>query len=384
MKYLVLLFSNLKRHRLRTALTILTIFIAFLLFGYLSAIERGITGGVTLAGQSRLIVRHKVSIIQLLPISYKTRIARVPGVEAVTFLTWFGGNYQDPKNFFPKMPVVPEEFLDLSPEYQLDDAAKKRWLENRTGAIVGETLANKYGFKVGDRVPIQGNIWMKKGGESLWEFDVVGIYTATEKSTDTSQMFFRYDYFDEARERGEGEVGWFVVRITDPERAAEVAAAIDAEFENSPAETKAEPEGAFISAFAQQVGDITRIMLAILAAVFFTILLVSGNSMAQSIRERTAELGVFKALGFGNFTVLILVLAESCLIAGLGGALGLGLAYGLISAGIPTLSAMPVFYFPTDKLLLGILMIFALGLLTGAVPAWQAMRLQINEALRRN
>lgn len=385
MKYFILIASNLKRHKVRTTLTVLTIFIAFLLFGYLSAIAKAFDAGVTLAGQKRIIVRHKVSIIQLLPISYQQRIARIPGVEAVTHQTWFGGYYQKPSNFFPKIPVVPEEFLDMYPEYKLSPEAKQRWLTTRTGAIVGEKTARQYDFKVGDHVPIIPNIWMPRDGSQQWDFEIVGIYTGTEKNTDTTQMFFRYDYFDENRvEAAQGQIGWYVVRIANPDKAAEVAAAIDAEFANSPYETKSEAEGAFVSGFAKQIGNIGAIMIAILSAVFFTILLVAGNTMAQTVRERTEEIGVLKALGFSSTLVLILVLAESCLIAGLGGFAGLGLAYGLITAGIPSISALPVFYLPHERLYIGVALIVGLGLVTGAIPAIQAMRLQIAVALRRN
>jgi len=339
---------------------------------------------VTLAGQNRIVVRHKISIIQTLPVSYQQRIARIPGVEAVTHQTWFGGNYQEPKNFFPKIPVVPGEFLELFPEYSLDPEAVARWNTTRTGAIVGRKLARKYGFNVGDRLPIIPNIWMNKSGSAVWEFDIVGIYDGTEKNTDTSQMFFRYDYFDESRAGGTGEVGWYTVRITDPDAAVEIAAAIDDEFANSPAETKAEAEGAFLTAFAKQIGNITAIMISILGAVFFTILLVAGNTMAQSIRERTSEIATLKALGFSNPQILRIVLTESLLISCIGGIAGLGLAWALISAGIPTLSALPVFFIPPTNLAIGFGLAVVLGLLTGILPAWQAARLRIASALRRN
>jgi putative ABC transport system permease protein len=386
MKYFVLIASNLKRHKLRTLLTILTVFIAFLLFGYLSAIAKAFDTGVTLAGQERIVVRHKVSIIQLLPISYQQRIARVAGVEAVTHQTWFGGKVRTERLPSPRMPVVPDEFVDLFPEYQISPDAMDRWLATRTGAIIGTRLTEKpFFFKVGDRVPVVPDIWPRKDGTEQWEFDVVGVYTSADKNTDSSRMFFRYDYFDEARQEGAGGmVGWYVVRISDPDRAAEVAAAIDKEFANSPYETKAEAEGAFQAGFARQIGNIGAIMVAILSAVFFTILLVAGNTIAQTVRERTEEIGVLKALGFSSQLVLVLVLAESCLIAGLGGFAGLGLAYGLIAAGVPSISALPVFYFPPQQLLLGIVLVFLLGLLTGAIPAIQAMRLQIAVALRRS
>ncbi|MCF7765316.1 MAG: FtsX-like permease family protein [Verrucomicrobia bacterium] len=384
MKFLHLIGSNLRRKKLRTTLTMLSILIAFLLYGYLCAIQEGLNAGVSVAGEDRLVVRHKVSLIQLLPVSYKDRIARIPGVDAVVHQTWFGGIYQDPKKFFAQMPVEPEAFLDMYPEFILEEGARKAWMQMRTGAIVGRKTANRFGWKVGDRVPIQTTIWVQKNGSQTWEFDIVGIFDGAEKGVDTTQLFFRHDYFDEARAEGDGMVGWYSVRIKDPERAPEVAQAIDEEFANSPAETKAEAEGAFVQGFAKQVGDIGAITAAILSAVFFTILLVSGNTMAQAVRERTEELGVLKALGFTSPQVLGFVLAESCLIAGIGGLSGLGLAWLMISAGDPTNGALPIFYFPMRSLFLGIGLVLGLGLITGIVPAWQAMRIEIADALRRN
>jgi putative ABC transport system permease protein len=383
MKYLHLIWSNLKRKKLRTLLTLLSILVAFLLFGYLSAIEKALNAGISIAGANRLVVRHKVSLIQLLPETYAARMAEMPGVSAVIHSTWFGGIYQDPKNWFGQMPVDPKGFIDMYPEYLLPEAEQKAWIETRTGAIAGRKLAQRFGWKIGDRIPIQATIWTQQGGNRTWEFDLVGIYDGKEKNTDTTGFFFRYDYFDEARAFGKGQVGWYVVRVKDPSQAEAVAKKIDDEFANSPAETKAETEGAFVQAFAKQIGDIGKIMTAILSAVFFTILLVAGNTMAQAIRERTEELGVLKALGFKNGQVMVLVLAESCLISVLGGFLGLGLAWLLVSAGDPTGSAFPIFYFPTSKLVLGVVLALLLGLVTGILPAMQAMRLRIAEALRR-
>jgi putative ABC transport system permease protein len=326
MKFLHLIWSNLKRKKLRSILTLLSIVVAFILFGFLSAIKQALAGGVTLAGQNRLVVRHKVSIIQSLPESYKARMERIPGVALATHESWFGGVYQDPKNFFAQMPVVPEEFLDMFPEIGLPPEQKQAWLQSRTGAIVGRKTAERFHWKVGDKVPIQSSIWAKTDGSRLWEFDIVGIFDAKDKATDTTPLFFRYDYFDEARAWNKGQVGWYLVRIKVPDQAAETAKLVDQEFENSAAETKTEPEGAFLQGWAKQVGDITLITATIMSAVFFTILLVSANTMSQAVRERVGELGVLKALGFTSSQVLSLVLAESCLLAVLGGGLGLGMA----------------------------------------------------------
>jgi len=383
MKYLSLIFNNLGRRKLRTSLTLLSIIVAFVLFGYLAAIRQAFQAGVEVAGVDRLIVRHKVSIIQFLPKAYEARIERIAGVENATPSTWFGGIYQKPTNFFAQMPVDPEEFLDMHPEFLLSDAEKQAWLQTRTGAIVGSGLAARFGWKIGDRIPIQATIWPLKNGGQTWEFDVVGIYRGAQRGTDTSQMFFRYDYFDESRAWGQGLVGWYTVRISDPAHAADIAAAIDAEFANSPRETKTEPEGAFLQGFANQVGDIGLIITSIMSAVFFTILLVAGNTMAYTVRERTGELAVLKALGFTNRGVAGLVLGESLALTAVGGAIGLGIALALVGMGDPTHGSLPVFYVPWQDLAVGIVLILALAFVAGVLPARQAQRLRVADALRR-
>jgi len=384
MKFFHLIWSNLKRKKLRTSLTLLSIVVAFVLFGFLSSIQQALVGGVALAGADRLVVRHKVSIIQMLPESYKARMERIPGVTLATHQTWFGGIYQDPKNFFMQNPVMPEEFLAMHPELVLSPEQKEAWLKTRTGAIVGRKTAERFHWKIGDKVPIQSTIWSTAAGNRTWEFDIVGIYDGEKKGTDTTPLFFRYDYFDEARQPGaKGLVGWYSIRVKDPAQAAEVAKLVDREFENSAAETKTEPEGAFVQAWASQIGNIVLIVAAILGAVFFTILLVTGNTMAQAVRERTGELGVLKAIGFTNAQIVSLVLAESCLLTVLGGALGLGLAWLVISRGDPTNGLLPMFFFPTRDLLIGLGLSVALGLVTGIFPALQAMRLRVADALRR-
>ena len=382
MKFFPLLWSNLKRKKLRTALTLLSILVAFILFGFLSAIRQALVGGVQLAGADRLIVRQKVSIIQPLPLSYKARIERIPGVAKSTHMSWFGGHYQDSKHFFPQMPVIPEELTDLYPEFLLPADQMEAWKHTRTGAIVGRKTADFFHWKVGDRVPILSSIWLKSDGSQNWEFDVVGIFDGAKKGTDTTQLFFRYDFFDEARQFGKGVVGWYIIRVTDPNNAAEVAKLIDAEFENSASETKTETEGAFTQAFAKQIGNITLIVASILGAVFFTILLVTGNTMSQSVRERTGELGVLKALGFTNGQVLMLVLGESCLLSLLGGVIGLGLAL-VLTSGDPTGGRLPLFFLPPRDLVIGLLICIGLGLATGLFPALQAMRLRVADSLRR-
>jgi putative ABC transport system permease protein len=385
MKFAGLVWSNLKRRKLRTALTILSVLIAFLLFGFLGAIKQALVGGVDLTDANRLIVRHRVSIIQSLPLSYMARIGRIPGVVSVTPFVWFNGIYQDPKNFFGSFPVDPVGLLDMYPEISLPAAQRQAWLETRTGAVIGRGLADRFGWKIGDRIPLVSPIWPKAGASETWEFDVVGIYDAGKTGADTSGFYFRYDYFDEARQQGKGSIGWYTVRVDSAERAAAISKAIDNDFANSPAETKAETEGAFAQGFVQQFGDIAAIVTAILAAVFFTILLVAGNTMAQSVRERTNELGVLKAIGFSNERVLGIVIAESFTIAALGGVLGLGFALLIVAAAAPALATyLPGFFLPAKDLFAGVGLILVLGLVAGILPALTAMRLRIAEALRRS
>jgi putative ABC transport system permease protein len=233
-------------------------------------------------------------------------------------------------------------------------------------------------------VPIRSTIWSQPDGSRIWTFDIVGIYDGKDKGTDTTPMFFHYDYFDEARQQGKGLVGWYTIRIKDPSQAAEVAKRVDEEFENSPRETKTEPEGAFIQGWASQIGNIVFIVAAILSAVFFTILLVAGNTMAQAVRERTGELGVLKAIGFTNGQVVALVLAEACLLTVLGGVVGLGLARAITPVVAEKLAGLlPMFFLPTHALFTGLGLSIALGLVTGVFPALQAMRLRVADALRR-
>ncbi|HYR58282.1 MAG TPA: ABC transporter permease [Chthoniobacteraceae bacterium] len=384
MKFLALVWSNLKRKKLRTALTLLSILVAFLLFGFLCAIKEAFTAGVTLAGRDRLVVRHKVSIIQSLPQSYEQRIASMPGVDAIAGQSWFGGIYQDPKNFLATIVVVPEKYLDIYPEFVLPEAQKQAWLKTRNGAIIGRLAAERFKWKIGDHVPLTSPIWGQPAGQSHWDLEVVGIYDAGKKGTDTSGLFFRYDFFDESKQRNKGQIGWFTVRVKNPDQTAEIAKKIDEEFANSPFETKAEPEGAMAAGFAQQVGDIGKIVTSVLSAVFFTILLVAGNTMGQAVRERTEEIGVLKAMGFNNELVLVLVLLESCAIAAIGGFLGLGLAWLITLGGSPVPTMLPVFFIRPRDLLMGAGIVLALGIVAGVLPALQAMRLRIAEALRRD
>jgi putative ABC transport system permease protein len=386
MKYWPLLWGNLSRRKARTFFTLLSIVIAFILFAYLAAVKVAFRAGVDVAGADRLFTTHKTAIILPLPERYQEEIARIPGVVAVTHNNWFGGIYQNPNKGFQgvfQSPVNPEEYLAMYPEFLLPADQKAAWLADREGAIVGRKTAERYGWKVGDRIPVQASIYRKKNDSPLWEFNLVGIYDGAHKGTDTTQFLFRYDYFDEARQWGKGIVGWFVVRIAEPAKAAEVGKRIDAVFENSEYETKTVTEKALAQSFADQIADIGAIIGWVLAAVFATLLLVAGNTMMQSVRERTNELGVLKSVGFSHRAILGLVLAESCLFAILGGGVGLLLGSLAVGAGDPTGGFLPIFYFPAKDLALGVSYVVLLGFVAGAIPAFQAMRLRIVDALRR-
>lgn len=384
MKFFPLILANLRRKWWRTLFTLLAIVVAFSLFGVLAAVREALSAGVAAANADRLVVRQKVSLIQPLPISYQSRLETIDGVVAVAHANWFGGIYQEPKNFFPQLAVDPRQYLKLYPELTLPDAQRKAWFADRTGAIVGRSTARRFHFKVGDRVPIQGTFNRKADGPNVWDFTIDGIYDGANKSTDTTQFLFHYDYLNEAKAPPQDLVGWYIVRIADPSKAAELSDRIDATFANSMYETKTATEQQFAKSFADQIGDTGAIVSAIVTAVFFTLLLVTGNTMAQSVRERTSELAVLKTLGFGNGRVVALILAESLLLAIVGGGLGLLLARPLVAGLHAALaSVLPILYLPDRAFAVGAVFVIALGLLTGAIPALMAMRLRIVDALRR-
>jgi putative ABC transport system permease protein len=306
----------------------------------------------------------------------------VSGVEAVTHNTWFGGVYQDPTDFFATIAVEPEPYFGMYPEIHLPPEQMKAWLADRQGAVVGRDLADRFDWEVGDRLPIQGTIYRTRSGSATWEFNLVGIYDA-DPGFDQTNFFFRYDYLDEARDVGEGQVGWYVVKIADGAKSVEMGDTFDAMFANSSAETKTTTEKAFLQGFADQIGDIGTIVVAILSAVLFTILLVVGNTMAQAVRERTSELAVLKTLGFSNAGVLALVLAESLSIAVVGGGLGLATAWVIVQGGDPTGGLLAVFELPPRDLAIGVGLIAAVGVAAGALPATTAVRIRITDALRK-
>lgn len=381
MKFLPLVWKNVWRRKFRTTFTLLSIFIAFLLFGMLMTIRTAFSLGVDLAGLDRLVLINKVSLIIPLPVSYQTRLEQVTGVDVATHQTWFGGVYQDPANFFANIAVVPEAFLRIYPEFTLPPDQVQAWLTDRQGAIVGRDLADRFGWKAGDRIPLTGTIWQPKQGKP-WEFNVSGIYDG-EAGIDKTQLFFRYDYLDENRARGAGEVGWYVVKITDASRSVELSRTFDEMFANSSAETKTTTEKGFVESFAKQIGDIGAIMIAISSTVLLMFGLVAASTMAQSVRERTNELAVLKTLGFSGPVILTLVLAESLFIAFVGGGLGLAAAWLIVQRGDPTGGMLAIYVLPVRDMAIGVALMVLMGVLAGVMPAMAAMRLRITDALRR-
>jgi putative ABC transport system permease protein len=384
MKYLHLIWKNAWRKKIRTLLTILSVFVAFLLFALLSAVGYAFKGGVDLADAERLIVIDKISLINPLPYSYMSRIAATAGVDSVTHASWFGGYYQEPRNQFAQFPVDPESYMSMYPEFRMPPEQLDAWKQNRVGAVVGRELADAYGWKVGDRIPINATIWTRRDGERTWEFDIEGIFESDDARGNTALLLFHYDYFDEARTFGQGTVGWYILRVARGADPVQVANAIDAQFANSPSETETSTEAAFAQSFAKQFGNIALIVTLILGAVFFTLLLVSGNTMSQSVRERIAELAVLKTLGFGDRSVLGIVLSESVLIMSIGGLVGLGVGWILVQGVAEQFGAfLPGVYLSPTAIAAGIATMIAAGVLSGIFPAIKAMRLSIIDALAR-
>ena len=385
MKYLHLVWASLFRRKTRTFLTLVSIIAAFLLFGLLDAVRTSFDqAGQSANGAERLQTGSKLSFIQTLPQALQGQIAQVQGVKAVTYANWFGGAYQDPHNQVFSFAVAPN-YLDLYPEVAVTEAERKAFEQTRTGALIGEQLAQRYHWKIGDRIPLQSTIYPDREGSKNWAFDVVGIMHATDKKSGGfyDQMFLlHWKYFDDTTPYNRGQVGWYVTRVADVNQADRVAKAIDALSANSDHETRTQTEQAATASWMKQLADIGLIVGSIMGAVFFTLLLLSGNTMMQAVRERTSELAVLKTIGFSNRSVLAMVLAESVLLLVLGGVVGLALA----SAIIPVVSAGSggMLNLPTvggDSWLLGCALMVLIGLAVGALPATSAMRLNIVEAL---
>jgi putative ABC transport system permease protein len=373
-----LVWANLRRKKVRTTLTIGSFAVALFLFGLLAAIRVGFRGGADAAGADRLDVINRVSLILPLPLSYRDRIIQVPGVANVTYATWFGGVYQNERNFFAQFAVDKDTWFDVYADYVVSPEGREAFMRDRQACMVGRALAKRFGFKVGDRIPVRGTIWT---GD--WEFNVAGIYEGSRPDADTTGMFFRADYLEENRQFGKGTVGGDVVKLRDPADAVRVTKAIDALFANSPFETLTQTEKAFAASFVNQMGNIELLIMTIGLVVFFTLLLVTGNTMAIAVRERSGELAVLKTIGFSDPRVMRLILAEAVLIAGQGGLVGLALAKLVLPGLTRALPMLGVLYVSPLTFATGFLLALAVGAAAGLLPAIGAMRLKVVDALRR-
>ena len=387
MKYLHLIWASLFRRKTRTILTLVSIAAAFLLFGLLDAVRTSFAqAGQSANGAQRLQTGAKLSFIQLLPQSLQARVQQVPGVKMVTYANWFGGAYQDPHNQVFSFAVAPN-YLDAYPEMAVSAAERKAFDDARTGVLVGEGLAQRFHWKVGDRIPMQSTIFPDKSGSKNWTFDVAGIIHSTDKQSAgffDQLLLLHWSYFDDTTPYNRGGVGWYVTRVADVNQADRVAKAIDALSTNSDHETRTQTEQAATASWMKQLADIGLIVTSIMGAVFFTLMLLSGNTMMQAVRERTSELAVLKTIGFSSTSVLSMVLAESVLLLVLGGVIGIGLAeplIPLISKGSNGMLSLPPV--GLGSWALGLSLMVSIGVLVGALPAWSAMRLNIVDALAR-
>ena len=381
MKFRALILSNLFRKKVRLLLTLGSFAVALFLFAFLAVVRDAFNRGGGIASANRLVVINRVSIIQPLPLSYRDKIARIPGVQRVTHDNWFGGIYQDEKNFFPQFAIDPENQRQVFSELLVSDDQWNTFLKDRQGAIVGASTAKRFGWKIGDRIPIKTTYW----GGGAWEFIIDGIYHGRTPQDDETEFWFQWDYFEEhAPESQKGLAGWYTVKLDSPDDALRVAKTIDDDFANSPYETKTDTESAFAASWVKQFGNIEFLILVIGSVVFFTLLLVTGNTMAISVRERTGELAILKAIGFRGGTILALVLAEALAIALLGGLAGLGLALLAVPVLASALRSMlPVLILSKSILAAGLAFALLVGAVSGLLPGIGAMRLRVVEAFRK-
>ena len=384
MKFLPLLWAQLFRKKTRTVLTLLSVLVAFLLFGLLQAVQIAFESGADAADAKRLLTTARYSIIEPLPMGYLRRIERVSGVVAVASADWFGAKYQNESNAFPVFAVDPARYLDMYPEFIVAPTQREGFIKTRTGAIAGQRLVDRYGWKVGQKLPIASEIHTKTDGSLNWEFDLVGVLDADDPAVrgNTDRVLINVAYFDEARRFGRGKTGWDIVRVADSEQAKAIAADIDRQFANSPDETKTQPEKEFAIGFAKQIGDVGALVTRILIAVFFTILILTGNTMAQSIRERIPELAMLKTLGFSDGVVTALVLGEAALLLALGGGVGMATAVSLM----PMLNGatggrFPPLFIAAETWLLAGALVLGLAIVVGLPPALRVRRLRIVDAL---
>jgi putative ABC transport system permease protein len=378
MKFLPLVIANLARHKLRTILTIISVALALFLFASLRSVVTTLNAGSQVSSASRMITQNATAFVIPLPTNYATRLKAVPHVQDVTWANWFGGKYGDGKVFFAQFAIDAESYLRIYPEIQIPEDQKQAFLRERSAAVVGEGLIEKFGWKVGDNVTMQGTIF-----PGDWTFTIRGVYHPTLKEYGNDSFMFHYSYLYE-REPERVSPGWFIMKIDDPNEAPGVARTIDDQFRNSVAPTKTGTEKAFAAGFAGMWGNVKLLMSTIGMAVVFAILLVTANAMMMNQRERSAEVAVMKTVGFSDRRVFSLVIIEAAVIAIVGAALGLGLAAGLpVIAGYNEGGFLPGFRVTGETALIGATVAIGLAIASGVVPAWQAARLPVVQALRK-
>jgi putative ABC transport system permease protein len=380
MKYFRLIWAGLWRKKVRTVLTMLSIVFAFLLFGLVQGVNQGFNQAVQKLDVDRLYVTPRDSQADPLPISYYEQIKTIPGVKAVSFWSYFGGYFRDARNAIPAFATDARSLFQVYKELKVKPEYLDAMEKTRTGALVSDTLAQKYGWKVGDRVPIGSSIWTLKSGGSTWYFDIVGTFDASTYGGGFPSFYLNQSYYSEAAAFGNSQTSLYLVRVVDPRQAAQVSSAIDAKFANSPAETRTQSESALMQRQLKQVGDINFIANMIATAVLFTLLFVTANTMAQSVRERTAELAVLKTLGFSDGKVLAMVLVEALLLCLFAAAVGLLFASSVFRS--PQLrTVFGNMSMPAIVVTGGALIAVGLALISGLPPALRAKRLNIVEAL---
>ncbi|HEY2807047.1 MAG TPA: FtsX-like permease family protein [Gemmatimonadales bacterium] len=378
MKFLPLVLANLKRHKLRTTLTIVSVAVALFLFASLRTVVTSLNAGAEVSSASRMIVQNATSFIQPLPGSYANRLLAVPHVSGVTWANWFGGKYGDGKRFFAQFAIEPESYLKMYPEIQVPEDQKQAFLHERAAVLVGEGLIRDFGWHVGQNVTIQGTIF-----PGDWTFTIRGIYHPTEKAYGNDSFMFHYDYLYE-RVPDRVQPGWYILKIDDAEAAPQVAKTIDDQFRNSIAPTKTGTEKAFAAGFAGMWGNVKLLMGTIGMAVVFAILLVTANAMMMSQRERTAEIAVMKTVGFSDGRVFGLIITEAAVISLTGSVLGLGLAILLPAAtGFGGGGFLPGYRVTSGTAVIGAMVAILLTIASGIFPAWQAAKLPVVQALRK-
>jgi len=381
MKFLGLVLKSARRNKRRTALTVISVAIAVFLFAALRAVLDGFHGAAEASSSTRIVTIRSTSLIFSMPTSHADGIRSIPGVRDVTWANWFGGIYKDPKNFFGQFAVEPVSYLRMYPEFVLSPEQRQAFLDDRTGCIVGDGLAKRFGWKLGDRIVLK--VGIPTYGKQDYTFTIRGIYHPGSNAVDNQSMLFHWKYADE-RSLLKGQVGWYVVQVANPDQAALVASAIDKKFENTPYETKTDTEKAFAAGFASMFGNLDLLLGSIALAVVITTLFVAGNTMAMSVRERTTEIAVMRTLGYPSRTIFLLIAGEALLMSIVGGIVGVAIARAIVNPAIFSGGGfIPPFGVNGLNIAIGLILSGVIGVLAGAIPATMAARLKIVDALRR-